>query len=351
MLVQCQPGRIGPIYDAPNSAALPANGSRPRCQDSGRSSLLAPLVAASARSSHILGRMPYAFHTADVFTDHLHGGNPLAVIPDARGLSDAQMQAITREFNYSETVFVFPPEQSANTRRVRIFTPEMELPFAGHPTVGCAFVLASMGAIPLNGDETRIVLEEGVGPVPVLIRAKGGKPTFAQLTSARLPEIKDPPPPPETLCEILSLEPSHIVADDMLEPEAVSCGVPYLFIPLKKPEMLSWVKVDAAKWEQALRDYWAPEMYVFSADDWSNIFEGGEALAPRSPVFSRYARKRVTARCAGMSIKVSRWAGRAGSSWKLISSAGNLLRSELEVLPCSLARERYISKEKSSYSR
>ncbi|HYU52522.1 MAG TPA: PhzF family phenazine biosynthesis protein, partial [Gemmatimonadaceae bacterium] len=212
--------------------------------------------------------MPYAFHTADVFTDHLHGGNPLAVIPDARGLSDAQMQAITREFNYSETVFVFPPTESANTRRVRIFTPEMELPFAGHPTVGCAFVLASMGAIPLNGDETRIVLEEGVGPVPVLIRAQGGKPTFAQLTSAKLPEIKDPPPPPETLCEILSLEPSHILADDMLEPEAVSCGVPYLFIPLKKPEMLSWVKVDPAKWEQALGDYWAPEMYVFSADDW-----------------------------------------------------------------------------------
>src|SRR5436189_2300920 len=134
-----------------------------RCQDSGRPDPLAPLVAASARSSHILVRMPYAFHTADVFTDHLHGGNPLAVSPDARGLSDAQMQAITREFNYSETVFVFPPEQSANTRRVRIFTPEMELPFAGHPTVGCAFVLASMGAIALNGDETRIVLEEGVG--------------------------------------------------------------------------------------------------------------------------------------------------------------------------------------------
>ena len=110
-----------------------------------------------ADSSHILGRMPYAFHTADVFTDHLHGGNPLAVIPDARGLSDAQMQAITREFNYSETVFVFPPTTKGNTRSVRIFTPNSELPFAGHPTVGCAFVLASIGAIPLDGGETRIV--------------------------------------------------------------------------------------------------------------------------------------------------------------------------------------------------
>jgi trans-2,3-dihydro-3-hydroxyanthranilate isomerase len=223
--------------------------------------------------------MPYAFHTADVFTDSLHGGNPLAVLPDARGLSDRQMQAITREFNYSETVFVFPPEDAKNTRRVRIFTPGAELPFAGHPTVGCAFVLATIGEIPLTGDESRIVLEEGVGPVPVLIRCKDGKPFFAQLTAAKLPEINDPPPRPEVLCEILSLEPSHIVADDMIEPEAVSTGVPYLFIPLKKPEMLSWVKVDVAKWEQSLRDYWAPEMFVFSTDDWSNIFEGGHIRA------------------------------------------------------------------------
>lgn len=223
--------------------------------------------------------MSYAFHTADVFTDCLHGGNPLAVIPDARGLSDRQMHSITREFNYSESVFVFPPDDKANTRRVRIYTPGGEIPFAGHPTVGCAFVLASIGEIQLAGRETKIVLEEGVGPVTVVIRAENGKPVFSQLTAARLPEIKDPPPPPETLCEVLSLEPSHIVADDMIEPEAVSCGMPFLFIPLKKPEMLSWVKVDPLKWEQALRDYWAPEMFVFSTDEWSNIFEGGHIRA------------------------------------------------------------------------
>lgn len=223
--------------------------------------------------------MSYAFHTADVFTDCLHGGNPLAVIPDARGLSDRQMHSITREFNYSESVFVFPPDDKANTRRVRIYTPGGEIPFAGHPTVGCAFVLASIGEIQLVGRETKIVLEEGVGPVTVVIRAENGKPVFSQLTAARLPEIKDPPPPPETLCEVLSLEPSHIVADDMIEPEAVSCGMPFLFIPLKKPEMLSWVKVDPLKWEQALRDYWAPEMFVFSTDEWSNIFEGGHIRA------------------------------------------------------------------------
>src|SRR6476469_4991379 len=103
--------------------------------------------------------MPYQFHTADVFTDHLHGGNPLAVIPDARGLSESQMLAIAKEFNYSESIFVLPATSKSNTRRVRIFTPAAELPFAGHPTVGCAFVLASIGEVPLNGEETKIVLE------------------------------------------------------------------------------------------------------------------------------------------------------------------------------------------------
>jgi trans-2,3-dihydro-3-hydroxyanthranilate isomerase len=223
--------------------------------------------------------MAYAFHTADIFTNQAHGGNPLAVIPDARGLSDAQMLAITREFNYSESVFVFPPDSRANTRRLRIFTPGGELPFAGHPTVGCAFVLAAIGEIPMTGAETRIIFEEGVGPVPVTIRGRNGKPVFSQLTAARLPEIQQPPPPPEKLAEILSLEPSEIVADDMIEPEAVSCGVPFLFIPLKTPEMLSWVKVDAIKWEESLGAYWAREMFVFSTEDWSNIFEGGHIRA------------------------------------------------------------------------
>src|SRR5215218_1156400 len=128
--------------------------------------------------------MPYRFLTADVFTDRMFGGNPLAVLPDARGLSAEQMLAITREFNYSETTFVLPPERGG-TRRVRIFTPGSEIPFAGHPTVGTAHVLAAIGEIPLTGDLTRVLLEEGVGDVQVAIRATNGQPTFAQLTTAK----------------------------------------------------------------------------------------------------------------------------------------------------------------------
>ena len=94
--------------------------------------------------------MRYRFVTADVFTDQPFGGNPLAVLPDARGLDDALMQKIAREFNLSETVFVLPPDEPAHTRRLRIFTPTTEVPFAGHPTVGTALVLARLGEVPLR---------------------------------------------------------------------------------------------------------------------------------------------------------------------------------------------------------
>ena len=132
--------------------------------------------------------MEYPFHTADVFTDKAFGGNQLAVLPDARGLTTEQMVSITREFNYSETIFVLPPDDPAHTRRLRIFVPGGEIPFAGHPTVGGAYVLGITGEIPLTGDETRIIFEEGVGPVPVLIRSRNGKPYFTQLTAAKTPE-------------------------------------------------------------------------------------------------------------------------------------------------------------------
>ena len=91
--------------------------------------------------------MKYAFQTVDVFTDRKFGGNPLAVLTDARGLSTGQMQAIAAEFNYAETTFVLPPRDPAHTAEVRIFTPKAELPFAGHPNVGTAYVLAQAGQV------------------------------------------------------------------------------------------------------------------------------------------------------------------------------------------------------------
>ncbi len=98
----------------------------------------------------------YRFVTADVFTDRMFGGNQLAVFTDARGLDDQTMQAIAREMNLSETVFVLPAETARGTRRLRIFTPGRELPFAGHPTVGSAFVLCAIGEVALDGELTRV---------------------------------------------------------------------------------------------------------------------------------------------------------------------------------------------------
>ena len=131
--------------------------------------------------------MRYRFFTADVFTDQIFGGNQLAVFPNAEGLETAQMQQVAKEFNLSETVFVFPPQKPEHTRRLRIFTPGAEVPFAGHPTVGTAHVLAAIGEIQLTDQQTDIVFEEGVGPVPVSIYAVEGRPVSAQLSAAMMP--------------------------------------------------------------------------------------------------------------------------------------------------------------------
>ncbi|MEP6507707.1 MAG: PhzF family phenazine biosynthesis protein [Gemmatimonadales bacterium] len=208
--------------------------------------------------------MTIAYHTADVFTDTPFGGNPLAVIPDARGLTDEQMLSLTREFNYSETVFVFPPKDSANTRKVRIFTPGSELPFAGHPTVGAAFVLAAVGAIPLDGDETRIVFEEGVGPVPVLIRSKDGKPYFTQLSAAKMPARGPDSYDVRTIAAILSLSVADLHTKGPYSIEAVSAGVPFVFVPVRDLDALGRARVNLERWEKELKGTWAPEIFAFA---------------------------------------------------------------------------------------
>jgi trans-2,3-dihydro-3-hydroxyanthranilate isomerase len=209
--------------------------------------------------------MGYRFYTADVFTDRVFGGNPLAVFPDARGLKPDQMGRIAREFNLSETVFVFPAEQPGHTRRLRIFTPGTELPFAGHPTVGTAHVLAVIGDIVLEGEVTHIVFEEGIGPVSVSIQAEDGRPVFAQLTAAKLPEFGPKPPSVETIAATLSLDVMDVLGD---EPgaQAVSCGVPFLFVPVRDREAVRRARVNRTLWEKTLSSFWAPHLYVFAHD-------------------------------------------------------------------------------------
>ncbi len=209
--------------------------------------------------------MRYRFLTADVFTEEPFGGNPLAVFPDARGLSSERMQQIARELNLAETVFVLPAEDAAHACRLRIFTPQIEVPFAGHPTVGTAIVLAAIGEIPLAGEETRIVLEERVGPVEVTIRARRGRPADATFTTAMLPEFGPPPPPPEALAAMLSLEERDLLLETR-PPVAISCGLPFLFVPLRDLGAVQRSKLRLQVWEELVADYWAPHVHVFAHD-------------------------------------------------------------------------------------
>lgn len=216
------------------------------------------------------------FITADVFTDRTFGGNQLAVFPDAQRIDPALMPQIAREFNFSETTFVLPPDDPANTARVRIFTPGSELQFAGHPTVGTAHVLAATGVVKLTGETTKIVFEEGVGPVPVTILAKGGKPVFAQLTAAKRPEVGPPPPSRDQLAEMLSL-PVGALRSDPFSPQAVSCGSMFLFVPLVDRSAVAAARLKLDVWERLLDGDVASEVFVFA--------EGGER--PGSNIRSR----------------------------------------------------------------
>src|SRR5690349_3270902 len=204
----------------------------------------------------------FQFYTCDVFTNDRFGGNQLAVFPDARDLDPALMQPIAREFNFSETTFVLPPTDPANTRRVRIFTPGGELQFAGHPTVGTAFVLATIGAFPLTGAETRIVLEEGVGPVPVTVRSENGTPGFAQLSVAQLPMVGPPPPSAADLAKCLNLDAGDIRTGEW-GPEGRSCGTPFLMVPVRDRKALAKARVNLDAWEAVLSKYWTDKVFFF----------------------------------------------------------------------------------------
>src|ERR1700689_2356635 len=129
--------------------------------------------------------MKRRYVTVDVFTDRMFGGNPLAVVLDAEGLSTTQMQAIALEFNYSETTFVLPPDKPAHTAKVRIFTPRTEVPFAGHPNVGTAFVLARQSQFSSAAADGIFLFEEGAGLVPMKLVREHGHTIGAEL---RAPE-------------------------------------------------------------------------------------------------------------------------------------------------------------------
>ena len=209
--------------------------------------------------------MRLEFHTLDVFTDTRFGGNPLAVVLDADELSPEAMQTMAREFNLSETVFVMAPAEAANSAAVRIFTPARELPFAGHPTVGCAVLLAEMGREEGDVFESTIRLEEKVGLIEVLVRRLGPEPAYGELTAARLPEPCGEVPPAEAIAAALSLAPGDI-GFGKHRPSVYTAGNAFLFVPLASRAALARARVDTAGWE-ALEGAAGVGAYLYCAGD------------------------------------------------------------------------------------
>lgn len=205
------------------------------------------------------------YRIVDVFTNRAFGGNPLAVFPDAGELPLHLMQAIAKELNLSETTFVTPARDAQHDFRVRIFTPASELPMAGHPTIGTAYVLAREGMIERSETATKVNLEEGVGTIPVIINFREGAPDWIEMQQP-LPTFGPRITDVEAVAQMLSLDAEAITATN-LPVEVVSCGVPFLYVPLKNLEAVRKIRVRLDVWEKTLRDAGVPpEVFVFTEE-------------------------------------------------------------------------------------
>jgi trans-2,3-dihydro-3-hydroxyanthranilate isomerase len=204
--------------------------------------------------------MQRRYITCDVFTDRAFGGNPLAVVLDAGGLSTAQMQAIAGEFNYSETTFVLSPADPAHDAQVRIFTVNREIPFAGHPNVGTAFVLATLTEKP----PARLLFEEKAGLVPVEILTGQGRVVGAELTAPqplrRLSQLSA-----EQAGACLSLSAGD-VKTDRHAPQIISVGLPFLAVELASREALRRARPDAAAFAKTFPCDGSDAVYFYTRD-------------------------------------------------------------------------------------
>jgi trans-2,3-dihydro-3-hydroxyanthranilate isomerase len=228
--------------------------------------------------------MKLAFHTLDVFTKKPFSGNGLAVVIGADALSDAAMQDIAQEFNLSETVFVQAPENPANTAKVRIFMPNRnELPFAGHPTIGCAVLLASLKEKPGAGFQTEIRLEEKAGLVPVKVTREGGL-VRGQLTAPRLAAVEPVPASEEASAAALGVERGEIGFDGY-GPCILATASRLLTIPLASLDALKRARVSEPHFSRLLAEHrtFSAYMYARNGDGFRvRLFAPGEGI-PEDP--------------------------------------------------------------------
>ena len=209
--------------------------------------------------------MEYSFFTADVFTDRAFDGAQIAVIPNAKGLNNTVMQKIANEFSLSETVFVSPLDRAPLEYRMKIFSPSGEIDFAGHPIIATAYILALTGEIPLTGEHTQIILEQNTGPIKVDITEKSGKPVLIQFSHKPEPVVDRFVPREQEIADFLDLQIVDIETKKY-QPLMVSCGFPYLIVPLKSYDAVRSASFNYSSWSQGIAPSTsAQEILLFSS--------------------------------------------------------------------------------------
>ena len=204
--------------------------------------------------------MNYTYYICDVFTTNRFSGNPLAVFPKADGLTDKQMQNIAREFNFSESTFVFSSGKD-EPRKVRIFTPSTEVPFAGHPNIGTAFVLESIGELEKFDEVTEITFEEKAGLVPLVLRKLDNDILWCELKAPERLSLGETVSVQE-MAAVLSLTENEIITDTHF-PQVASVGLPFLIVQLRDRSALERAKINLSRLEELEKKGVVPDVHVY----------------------------------------------------------------------------------------
>ncbi|MBN9233614.1 MULTISPECIES: PhzF family phenazine biosynthesis protein [Phyllobacteriaceae] len=285
---------------------------------------------------------PRNYLVYDVFTGDRLAGNPLAVVLDCEGLDLEAMQRIAREFNLSESVFVLPPENPRHRARVRIFTPDYEMPFAGHPTVGSAIALAELAEG--NGDAI-FVLEENIGPVRCAV-SHGDGATFAEFDLAKLPEQLTLTADPEAIGAALGLGP-HEIGFENHRVAFFSAGVPYVTIPVANLQAAAKARLNNEMWAQLApkKSDWAfasPYVYCRETVNQESAFHV-RMIVPGNPSYEDPATGSAAAAFAGAIMHFDRPGDGMARYWieqGLEMGRPSRIRLELDVAGGKLASAR-----------
>ncbi len=267
--------------------------------------------------------MKYTFHIVDVFSSTPFGGNQLAVLPDAAGISTEGMQKIAREFNFGETTFVLPKKDPANTCRVRIFTPRTELDVAGHPSVGtaCAMVMKQRVG---TGGPIRLILEENAGPVTVDVTRRNGGVHGTLTLSAKI-EAPTGAPSPTDLATVLSIGPTEVT-----QVFFAGAGVPFCFAQLSSNEVVDRAAINRAAWTATLSRAWSPHVFFFAG----NLRDGGKLYARMwAPALGIEEDSATGVACAGLVGAMASKPDFSGMAYRLSIQQGVLMgrRSDIEA--------------------